>query len=117
MSASRDEVAAFLKEFKRVAVDEAEFYLVDRVENNRDIIALGLTRKNCIDEIASLSVLDYCKGPEADRDRAGAVWVFGRSIDGHDVYIKLKLAETEWGKIAKCISFHFAQYPLCYPLR
>ena len=117
MSANKTDVAAFLREFKRVALSESNFYLVGRVENNRDIVRLGLTKGNVVHEIASLSVADYCAGPEADRDRAGEVWKFGKCINGHDVYIKLKIASTGRFKIAKCISFHIAQYPLHYPLR
>lgn len=117
MSTSSDEVAGFLKEFKRVALDRGKFYLVRRAERNKDIITLGLTRQNCIDEIVDLSVADYCKGPEADNDRAGEVWVFGKSIAGREVYIKLKVADVGCEKIAKCISFHVAEYPMCYPFK
>lgn len=117
MSSCTDEVAAFLKEFKHVAFDEGEFFIVNRVENNRDMVALGFTRRNCADEIADLSAADYCEGPEPDLDRGGEVWIFGKRIEGREVYIKLKVAETDWGKIAKVISFHFARHPLDYPLR
>jgi hypothetical protein len=58
-------------------------------------------------------------GPEPDKDhsRGGAIWVFGKTIKGHEIYIKLKLAEVNGKSLAKCISFHKANLPITYPLR
>ena len=72
---------------------------------------------NVKDVLIGLSVADFCAGPKADRDRPGEVWEFGKAIDGCDVYIKLKLVEVDGVRIAKCISFHIAKYPLKYPHR
>ena len=78
---------------------------------------LGLTRKTVELEILSLSVVDYSSGPKADRDRAGEVWIFGKAINEHEIYIKLKIVEIEETKIAKCISFHEAEFSLTYPFK
>jgi hypothetical protein len=115
--ASEAEVADFLREFKQVVVSGRGLDLIPRAENNRTLINLGLTRRNVRDEILSLSILDYCKGPDPDRDRAGDIWIFGRNIFGSEIYIKLKIATVTDIKIAKCISFHEANYPLNYPHR
>jgi hypothetical protein len=63
----------------------------------------------------TLSVKDYCEGPEPDRDRPSDIWVFGKHIGGKEIYIKLKIAQVGQEKIAKCLSFHEANFPLCYP--
>jgi hypothetical protein len=42
------------------------------------------------------------------------VWVFGKHIEGTEVYIKLKLTNTE---APKCLSFHPAERTLHYPFR
>jgi hypothetical protein len=47
----------------------------------------------------------------------GEIWEFGKRIGGNDVYIKLKIAQVGNDKIAKCISFHKAEFPLSYPLK
>jgi len=78
---------------------------------------LGLTKNNLKEKILALSVEDYCGGPEPDRDRAGDVWIFGKQIFGREIYIKLKIAWVGKEKIAKCLSFHPASYPLCFPYR
>ena len=34
-----------------------------------------------------------------------------------EVYIKLKIAQVGEEKIAKCLSFHTPNFPLCYPYK
>ena len=63
----------------------------------------------------NLTVDDYCEGPEPDKDRPGEVWLFGKRISGKEVYIKLKIAQVGKEPIAKCLSFHPAKHPLCFP--
>ena len=108
--------ALFLKEFKQL-VQEGGLYVVNRFDHQKSMADLGLTSENCKVEILGLSVTDYCKGPEPDKDRPGDIWVFGKKIAGREVYIKLKIAQVGIHKIAKCISFHAAQQPLCYPFK
>jgi len=57
------------------------------------------------------------RSSEVDIDRPGVIWEFGKNIEGKEVYIKLKIAEIAGKKYAKCISFHRAKFPMCYPLK
>jgi len=91
--------------------------VINRLENQQSLADLGLTRENRKDIILSLTVQDYCSGPEPDKDQLGEIWVFGKEVGDHEVYIKLKIADTGSMKIAKCISFHAAMYPLNYPFK
>jgi len=111
------QVSIFLKEFKKIVTQERGLDIVDRKENLNSLIKLGLTKKNCEYEILCLSVSDYCTGPKPDKDRSGVIWEFGKKISGYDVYIKLKIAEVGSIRIAKCISFHIAQYSTTNPLK
>jgi len=113
------QVAIFLKEFKKIMTETEGrgLDIVNRQENLASLLGLGLTKKNAEHEILSLSVSDYCSGPDPDEDREGNIWVFGKKIRESEVYIKLKIAEVDGVKIAKCISFHIAEYPLGYPLK
>ncbi len=63
------------------------------------------------------SVENYCQGPEPDKDRPGHIWIFGKQVGSEEIYIKLKIAQVGKEKIAKCISFHTSDFPLCYPYR
>lgn len=105
----------FLIEFKRIVTDERGLDIIPRPKNNQTILDLGLTKQNIRETILELAVMDYVRGPEADRDRQGEVWVFGKQVAQKEVYIKLKIAQVGTKRIAKCISFHVAEYPLRYP--
>lgn len=115
MRAKKEEIGEFLKEFKRIATKGRGLDIVNRGENLSTLARLGLTKKNCKDEILSLSVLNYSDGPLNDKDRPGNIWIFGKKIMNNEVYIKLKIAATNKVEIAKCISFHVAQHPMNYP--
>jgi hypothetical protein len=110
------EVVKFLNEFKAIA-NRNGVYFVPRVDFIKTLKALGITRAICKDELLSLSAENYCRGPEDDRDRPGQIWVFGKRIEGTELYIKLKMTKAGKDKIAKCLSFHPAESQLCSPLR
>jgi L-2-hydroxyglutarate oxidase LhgO len=110
------EVILFLNEFKSI-VKKGGVYFVTRQEFIKTLTSFGITRSICQEELLSLSVEDYCQGPEEDRDRPGQVWIFGRRFQGTELYIKLKLAKVGKETIAKCLSFHPAGFSLCFPLR
>lgn len=108
------EVVAFLKEFKEIATWRG-IDVVPRRENNVALVQLGLTRADRKSIILALVPGNFCKGPEPDRDRPGDLWFFGETVNGNEVYIKLKIADIAGnGKIAKCLSFHKADYRLNY---
>ncbi len=113
----RELAAKFLKEFKMIATKGRGIDIVSRRKNLDSLAKLGLTKRNCKDEILGLSVVDYCAGPKPDKDRSGQIWEFGKRISGRNVYIKLKIGQVGQQKIAKCISFHEAEFPLCFPFR
>jgi hypothetical protein len=108
-------IRTFLKEFKKIASQSRGIYLIPREESLKTLADLGLTKKNFRELIMTLSVTDYCEGPKGDIDRSGEVWVFGKQVGGKEIYIKLKLASIGEKKIAECMSFHPAVFPLCYP--
>ncbi len=115
--AKKARVVRFLKEFKKIVATGRGLDVIPRPENIKSLAELGLTKRNQRDEILSLTPADYCEGPEMDKDKPGEIWVFGKQIGGKEVYIKLKIAKAGKEKIAKCISFHPARYPLCFPFR
>ena len=116
-SMKRAMVAAFLKEFKKLAARDKGIYVVNRQVNMDALAELEITERDRENEILELSIEHYCSGPEPDVDQPGEIWIFGKEINGREVYIKLKIADVGEKKIAKCISFHRAQFPQCYPLR
>lgn len=109
----KNAVNEFLKEFKGIA-NSCGIYVIPRRENIDALLELNINKKIRKEEILSISVCDYCSGPEEDRDGNGYVWIFGKSMGEIEIYIKLKIAETGNSKIAKCLSFHKATHRIPY---
>ena len=114
---SIEDIWDFLLEFKMAATGGSGVDIVPRNETREILGLLGLTKLDLELLLLNLSIVNFCNGPEPDRDRPGEIWMFGIQIQGHEVYIKLKVAQVGKQKIAKCISFHIAHYPLKYPHR
>lgn len=110
-------VVNFLIEFKRIITEGRGLDFIPRLKNNETILDLGLTVANVKSIILSLTVINYSSGPKADKEGNGDIWVFGHHIGEKEIYIKLKMAQVGIKKIAKCISFHVAEFPLRYPYR
>jgi hypothetical protein len=61
------QASIFLKEFKKIVTQERGLDIVGRQENKKTLLQIGLTKKNCQNEILNLSVSDYCAGPKQDK--------------------------------------------------
>ncbi len=106
------EVIAFLKDFKKIA--QCNFTFITRKKNLDSISQLGVKIKQAKSMIMGLTYENYHKGPEQDRDiKSSNVWEFGAEVDNQEVYIKLS---ADFGhNVAKCISFHKAEFKIDYP--
>jgi len=74
---SKRKVLDFLKEFKEIVNESGSLDIKPSSKNLNALADLGLTIKLRKREILSLSLDDYCEGPEPDRDKPGSVWKFG----------------------------------------
>lgn len=119
----RDKVRDFLQRVKETIanpVAERGWRLVPRPENNECIAQLGFRYADIEETLLGLSVEDYCEGPCRDRDQPGELWVFGKTIEGRTIYVKLKLASFGTRrslKLVRIVSFHPAEYVLEHPFR
>ena len=119
---SRDEVVDFLYQFKSCLLLGQSFCLVKgRPENRQGLIDLGLTPDDRQELLMGLVPEDYNSGPMPDdTDATKDVWVFGKEVEGTEVYIKLRIATDPRRKgvfRAMVWSFHPAEFPMKYPLR
>lgn len=107
------EIKSFLRDAKSLIPRRRRTFL-PREKNLRSLSDLQLTVGEMWNEIAALTADHYISGPEPDLDpqRAGPNWwVFGKNVDGVDVYIKIGIHRDA----VVCLSFHRAAYPLSFP--
>ncbi|MFC1958458.1 hypothetical protein ACFLV6_00840 [Chloroflexota bacterium] len=106
------QITLFLAQFKDYV--QNQFIFSDRHSSIDTITNLGITIKQAKDAILGLTYGDYYRGPfPHDSPRDGEYWEFGKSIQGEEVFIKLKTI-TEF-RIAICLSFHPPEVSLEYP--
>lgn len=110
------QVEAFLDSFKIKLNFWGLILRSDRRKNTQTLADLGLRFEGVKAILADLQVDEYSEGPLPDRMFGGSeMWVFGRIINREEVYIKITLGNFNDKVI--CISFHFAERPMRYPLR
>lgn len=91
----------------RNAIDNRKFIPVPRKKNLDTLAQLGITWSDALNEIYSLSRIDYVSGPDIDRAMPSSdlLWIFKKTVDGNLIYIKFKMMYQENGDV-KIISFH-----------
>jgi hypothetical protein len=78
--------------------------------------ALEFSINDVKNELASLELFHFSDGPIHETLYGGTdMWVFGKFIQGEEVYIKITMGQSSSQVL--CISFHFAEQPLNYPYK
>lgn len=114
--ASKDQVKNYLKEFK-VKMDIWDIvFLDDRGKNSQTLADLELMPNDRKKILEKLEIEDYCQGPLEETQYGGSeMWVFGRTLRGKEIYIKITLGIENTSVL--CISFHIAEYPMEYQFK
>ena len=116
----RDEVVGFLLLFKG-CVMLGRLEVKDRAKNRQGLIDLGITPDRRREVLQGLEPEHYVAGPKPDdTDDTREVWEFGATVEGREVYIKLRAApdprkKNIWRGLVW--SFHPAERSMRYPLR
>ncbi|MBR4789454.1 MAG: type II toxin-antitoxin system MqsR family toxin [Treponema sp.] len=88
-------------------VSSGYWTLIPRKKNLDSLSNHGLLIQDVKTELLSLGIGDYESGPELDYSYSGEIWIFKRTINNIDFYIKLKIDVANDGtEILKCLSFH-----------
>lgn len=90
---------------------------LDRDKNStKALLKLGISGDNRLACLRELEPTDYVQGPIPNQVSTEApLWVFGRTIRRHEIYIKVTLGRPNGSVL--CISFHVAEHPLSYPFK
>jgi len=110
------EVSSFLRDFKEKMKFWDVLFRDDRGKNAQTLVDLELrpTERKAI--LETLEIKDYSEGPLEEKLYGGAdMWVFGKTVKGKEVYIKITMGVM--GSSVICISFHLAQHKMQYPLK
>jgi len=110
------EVALFLQNFKEKMKIWDVLFRDDRSKNSQTLIDLELRPKERKVVLEGLKTKDYSEGPLEEILNGGAdMWIFGKTIKKHEVYIKITMGIL--GSSVICISFHICEYKMNYPLK
>ena len=114
--ATKEQVEAFLKRLKeKIKVFDIVFR-DDRGKNLQTLATLEINTTVRKQVIMNIEPEDYVEGPIVDTlNKVGEMWVFGKDVKGHEVYIKITLGLPNSSTI--CISFHIAEHKMNYPFK
>lgn len=113
---TEEEVEAYLRDFKIKLRVWNVVFLDERGKNFVALEELKLLPVEREGVLMDLQPKDYSEGPIQDKMMRGSdLLVFGKTINGHEVYIKICMGKENCPVI--CISFHRAEYPMQYPFK
>ncbi|MED9996758.1 MAG: toxin [Paludibacteraceae bacterium] len=113
---TQDDVERFLNQFHTKLKIYDIIFRDDRGKNLQALAELDITSNYRLEVIKTIQVEDYSEGPIANSlNQCGDLWVFGKDVKGHEVYIKISLGIPNNKTI--CISFHKAEYNMSYPFK
>lgn len=111
---TKAEVEEFLKRFYVKVKIFGIRYRDDRDKNRQTLLEIPARMRETV--VMSLVADDYSEGPIMDTlNNQGELWVFGKSFDEKEIYIKISLGAENSHTV--CISFHEAEHPMNYPLK
>ena len=109
MTASKQQVSAFLRDFKEKMKIWNILFRDDRGKNAQTLLDLELRPLERLKIIAALECDDYSDGPLEDTLNKGpAMWIFGKQVKQQEIYIKITMGAP--GTSVICISFHIAEH-------
>lgn len=131
---NRKTIEEFLVEMKGILCDEKfnpdrDFHFIEEREqdepddeytNTNTMLALEYDTADIIEELKTLSIQEYYETMVDTVSKDLSFWhVFGRKIQGKDIYIKVRIKQRKKGsKFVFCISFHFARHIMAdFPYR
>ncbi len=124
MHSEKATVKKFLRELKDILAWEG--FSIDRnlliVKSRKDkarystpftLMDLGYDTYDIVDRLRELSVKEYAETlVDRDDSKPPLLFVFGKEINGKQVYIKLKVKAK---RRILCLSFHYAEHRMEHP--
>lgn len=109
----------FLQEIRKLILDDKFLFIKKRIKekdqieytNSYCMQELGFDSDDVKSEVLGLTTKEFFEILFDDKDfYSNKLYVFFKTIQGRQVYIKLKIKDNDDGERALCISFHFPQH-------
>ena len=120
MKSSPSDVVTLLATLNDIFSDEdfdidKSFFFIDNHKNRQTLMDLDYGYADVVAELKELQVSDYSESL-LDRDNLNPpiLYVFGKTIKGSEIYIKIKIREQESRRVI-CVSFHHAEHSMPHP--
>lgn len=110
---TKDSVETFLGQFVP-KLDVWGIIFLGREKNLKTQLEFGINEEKRKDIIRNLGASDYVETID-DAASYGDMWVFGKTVNGVEMYIKVSLGKPNGKTI--CISFHKAEFPIKYAFK
>ncbi len=101
-------VDEFLPDCKQLIKERKVDLFLNDADNKSTVNMLGYSVLNVLQELSELTADDLFDGPVPDKNSKypGDVFIFKKSVQGHLLYIKLKIREAKGRKEVFMMSFH-----------
>ena len=113
----RREVAAFLDEFRKIATGKGLVRVDESVKNMETLLQLSITESQRFEEMLSLSLDDFSDISPERAEGEAKCYIFGKMVADSLVYIKLKIEDRNGVGFARCVSFHYPERKMVFPLK
>lgn len=126
IKSDRKDVVVFLEELKRILQDEKfdihdDFVLIKskkeeiQYSTQYTLVNLEYDDVDVVERLKELTIKDYSETLlDKDDDKPPLLFVFGKDINGKQIYIKVKIKGGAVKKVL-CVSFHYAKWKMEFP--
>lgn len=120
---TKAEVQRFLTKLSEILNDDSfdvskHLIFIQNSKNMQTLMDLDYDTQQIVEHLKTLTITEFSE-VKIDNENAYPpyLWVFGRYIERHLVYIKLKIREKEDSTKVVCLSFHIAVHPMSFPYK
>jgi len=112
---TKQEVDEFLNRFKQKAKIFGIIYRDDREKNEYTLLIIDIPQKERDKILMELQSEDFSEIIKDTLYDLGDLWVFGKNVKGHEIYIKISIGKINNSTI--CVSFHIAKHTIKYKFK
>lgn len=120
MKSSPSDVVTLLATLNDIFSDEdfdidKSFFFIDNHKNRQTLMDLDYGHADVVAQLKDLQLSDYSESLlDRDDPNPPILYVFGKTIEEKEIYIKIKIREQESRRVI-CVSFHHAEHSMPHP--